>query len=310
MSKILWIIVVIVVAVAIYNTFSSLGNSVKFESISALLRFPSAMNKNATATVAYSVGGNSKTAEYGLGGSSSATNPPAPKPAVNPPAGFTVSQLSPYYGQIKIGYPSKGDSYNPSQFSVRADYSISSPVDITGWSVKSNKGILFIPKAVNDYNPSGLTPNGDIILNTGNYVNFYSNFSPLGSGLRLNKCTGYLNAPAKSIPQFPNDCPSMYERSEISGFSGACQTLINSLWGCSVPTPDQINSLPYSDTDCRALLLNRLNYGSCYNRYHNNADFFSNEWRVWLQSQFNFDWDHDNLRLFDRSGLLVDQYIY
>jgi hypothetical protein len=193
---------------------------------------------------------------------------------------------------------------------VRAGYSIAGPINITGWSVKSNKGTLSFPKAVNDYNPSGLSPNGDIILNKNDFVVFYSNYSPIGTGLRLNKCTGYLNSSVSFNPRLPNNCPSMYERSEISSFSGACQNLMSSLWGCAVPNPDQVNLLPYSDTDCRVLLSNRLNYNGCYSRFHNEADFLSNEWRVWLRTQFNFDWAHDDLRLFDRNGLLVDQYVY
>ncbi len=308
MGKILWIIVLIVVAVAVYNVFTHFGSSWRFESISGVLRFPSF--NNATSSYSPPSGGNNYNQNRSNRNPVSTGSVQPPKPAVNPPAGFSVSQLSPYYGQVKIGHPSQGGSFNPSQFSIRADYSLTAPVNITGWSVKSNNGILFFPKAVSDYSPSGLAPNRDIALSKNEYVNFYSNFSPVGTGLRMNKCTGYLNNSIKFNPQLPNNCPSMYERSEIAAFSGACQSLILSLWGCSVPTPDQINLLPYSDTECRAILLNRLNYDSCYSRYHNDADFFSNEWRVWLQSQFNFDWTHDRLQLFDRSGLLVDQYIY
>ncbi|TSA44901.1 hypothetical protein D4R51_02795 [bacterium] len=315
MGKVIWVIVLIIVVIALYNVFSRFGSEVKFGNFFSLFRIPSGLNHGSSSNSMFLPVGTSPRVAV-----TPNQSPPPPqtqkpaKPVVIPPVGFTTDQLSPFYGQAKINSVSQGSYYNPSQLSLRADYSLQTPVNITGWGIKSNRSgggsVFLIPKAVSDYSPLGLVPSGDILLNKNDFVNFYSNFSPVGTGLRLNKCTGYLNASIKFNPQLPNDCPSMYERSETFTFSGICQNLMTSFGGCSVPTPDQINSLPYSDTECRAILLNRPNYGSCYNRYHNDANFFSNEWRVWLQSQFNFDWAHDRLQLFDRNGLLVDQYIY
>lgn len=309
MSKVLWIIILIIVVVALYNTFTQSRGSFKFEHLSSIIKLPGGINVRTSSTVPVPVQGTNQTSK--INPVPADQKPPESiKPAIVPPVGFSVNQLSPYYGQVEIGYPSQGSSYNPSQFSLRSNYSLGSPIDITGWTLKSNKGTLSIPRAVSDFDPSGLASDGDIVLNESEYVNFYSNFSPVGYGLRLNECTGYLNNTYKFNPTLPSNCPSMYNRSDIATFSGLCQSLILSMWGCSVPSPDQINSVPDNEGSCRSFLTNRFNYRGCYNYHRSDANFFSKEWRVWLRSQMNFDWDHDRLLLFDRAGLLVDEYVY
>lgn len=313
MGKILWVIVIVIAAVALYNAFTKVGDGFKFESLSYLFKIPSGLNRGATSTISFSVG------KVTLPISSTpapfpAKTPEPPKPTIIPPAGFTLSQLSPYYSQVKIYSISQGDSYNPSRLSIRtgSDYSNNSPINITGWSVKANKGtVLFLPGAVSDFNPLGLTPASDIIFKKGDYANFYSNFSPVGVGFRLNQCMGYLNSIYKFNPSLPNNCPAVYQRSEIITFSGACQNLITSLGGCSVPSANQINSIPApNEGQCRALLSDRFNYGGCYRYHRGDANFFSNEWQVWINTVMNFDWSHDRLLLLDRNNLLVDEYIY
>ncbi len=304
MGKIFWLIVLIIVAVAIYNVFIRFGSEVKFGNLNSLFRIPSGLNRGVSPAVTVSPGGEK----------SAVKTPVPPKPTITLPAGFTINQLSPYYGQVEIYSASQGDSYAPSRLSIKtsSDYFADSPVNITGWRVKANKGVIFfIPGAVNDFNPSSLNLAADIILRKGDYVNLYSNFSPVGVGFRLNQCAGYLNSINKFNPFLPNSCPAMYNRSEITSFSGACQNLITSLWGCAVPSADQINSIPQSNDDqCRALLLNRFNYRGCYQYHRGDANFFSGEWWVWVNTAMNFDWSHDRLLLLDRNNLLVDEYVY
>jgi hypothetical protein len=290
----------IIVAVAIYNVFTKFSSGVKFESISGLFRIPSGLYRSNTSTPS------------GFSVNSSANNSTSStKPAVTPPAGFTVNDLSPYYGQVKIGSVYYGSSWGYSQFTLSAGYSLTKPIDITGWHLKSNAGYVLVPTAVSNYNPGGTSPSADIVLNSNQHVNFYSNVSPLVTNLRMNKCIGYLNNTYKFNPPMPNNCPSLYSRSEISSFSGACQNLIISLWSCSTPDPDDLNKLSaYSDQACKNFINSRFSYNGCYNYHKNDADFLSNEWRVWLSGLLNFDPSHDKIDLFDRSGLLVDEYIY
>jgi len=311
MSKIPWIIVIIIVIVALYNTFDKLSANVKFENLSGLFRIPSGLYHGISSTVvSLSVGGNS----YGgvVQPSRNSPVPPGVKvgPVVIPPAGFNASQLSPYYGQVKIGSVSAGNFYSPSQFSLSAN-SLNAPLDITGWHLKSNVGDISVPPAVADYNPSGFSSNSDIIVQNGSYVNFYDSSSPVLKNLRMNECAGYLNNTYDFNPSLPANCPVMYDRSEITSFSGLCQNIILSIWGCSTPSANQLNNLAsYSDQVCKNFIVDRFSYNGCYKYHRTDSNFFSGEWRVWMNGAINFDQSHDRLLLLDGSGLLVDQYYY
>ncbi len=320
MGKIIWVIVAIVVVVALYNTFSQLKGSLRFESLSSIIRLPGGVNIRATSTISVPTG-------TGTNGIIKNTPPPStqslPPPAsvktpIVPPAGFSLDQLSPFYSQVKISSVSQWGYSGGGQISLKADYSLVAPINITNWQMRSNKSnggdVFVIPKAASDPSFMNVVSNqsGDIILGKSDYINIYEDFSPIGMNLRLNKCTGYLNSSYKFSPSLPNNCPVMYDRSEISIFSSTCQNLITSLWNCSVPSPDQINSVSGpNDNACRAMLSDRFNYNGCYKYHHNDADFFSNEWRAWLGTSIrNIDWSHDRLMLLDKNNLVVDVYIY
>ena len=303
MSKILWIIVIIIVLVALYNTFAKLSANVKFESLSGLFRIPSGLYHSTSSTVvSVSVGGDT----YGGAVQPSRSSPVPPsvgtQPTVVPPTGFTTGQLSPYYGQVKISSVSAGNFPNSNQFSLSAN-SLSAPLDITGWRLKSNNRDIMIPKAVSNYDPSGFSLASDIVMGNNQRVSFYNATSPILVNLRLNECTGYLNNAYNFTPTLPNNCPSSYDQSEIISFSGSCQDMILSLWGCSEPTKGQLSS----DQSCRTFLTDRFNYSGCYKYHRGDANFLSNEWSIWLNGSMYFD-NHDLLLLFDREGLLVDRY--
>jgi hypothetical protein len=301
MGKIIWIVVLIIVAVALYNVFTHVGNGIKFESISGFFKIPSGLygSKN-SAPVGFSVNKNQ-------------TNQPATstKQTITPPSGFILSDISPHYGQIKINSVNRSSYSGYTSFSLVAGYTLSKPINITGWHLKSNTGYVLIPTAVSDYNPGGVAPSVDIVLGSNQKVNFYSNASPIVTNLRMNKCIGYLNNTYKFNPALQNNCPAMYNRSEISSFTGACQNLIISLSNCSSPKPDELNKLPaYTDIACKEFINSRFNYNGCYNSHHSDVDFLKDEWIVWLGGLLSFDSSHDQLNLFDSRGLLVDQNTY
>ncbi len=307
MSKVLIVVIAIIVIVAVFMVAKQF-QGVKFGNVGSLFRVnynvPSGLTREQP-NVSYSAGGSaaSTTVSSPAGGS--------PKPAPTPPEGFTAAQLSPYYGEVKIGNVSAASSWSSlAQFSLTASYGGSeSPIDVTGWVLKSNRGGATIPTAAADYNPSGFESSGDILLRSGDTLNVYSSVSPVGVNFRMNQCIGYLNNQYKFSPSLPQNCVSVYDRSEIVTFSGACQNYILSLWSCSVPTPDQINNFS-GEPACQAILNSRFNYNTCYSRHRFDSGFFTNEWRVWIGGLINFDPSHDRILLFDRDGLLVDEYIY
>ncbi len=311
MGKILWIIIIIVVAFALYKTFTQLSGSFKFESLSSIIKLPSLPGASTTTNpVPSAVTGNNGAA---VNNPPPANQPPSEpvKPQIVPPPGFSVDQLSPFYSQVRIGSVSAGDFYNPSQFSLSVNSPLKDPIDITGWNLKSSNGDVLIPEAISDYNPSGFASNADILLKNGDYVNFYNSPSPILANLRLNECMGYLNNLYKFNPALPNNCPTPYERQEILSFSGLCQNIILSTNNCSMPAAQQLNNLAtYSDQTCKSFINERFSYNGCYQYSHNNANFFSNEWMIWLNGAIILDKNHDLVLLFDKAGLLVDRYYY
>ena len=225
------------------------------------------------------------------------------------PSGLTREQLSPYFKKVKISsaYTSSW-STAPSQINLFSSLK-GETINITGWKIKSNRREIIIPQAVNIYEPSGFSPQEDIIVSENNSINIYSNKSSLNRNLRLNKCIGYLEENYDFNPSLPQNCPSI-PRSEITYLSGECQSYILSLWGCKLPEVSFYNTLLGSDEGnaCRAFL-NTISHGSCFQKYRYGFDFLSNEWRIWIDQDI-LDPQHDRIRLFDKNGLLVDEYIY
>jgi len=234
-------------------------------------------------------------------------------PKITPPFGFELGDLSIYFHKIRIASAqAPRNLFERGQFTLKAEHNLSEGINVTGWKIKTNSGReIFISRAIADYTPTNLPPEGDIILYPENYLNVYgwSNASFGGKNFRLNKCMGYLNSFYNFDPRLPQNCPTP-NQSEIITFSGRCQNFIRSLGSCEVPTANQLNSFSGpADTSCRAYL-EKLNYGYCYETNRHKNDFFSNEWRVWLNLPLPFDSEHDRLLLFDKAGKLVDEYVY
>lgn len=302
------IIVLIVIAVAIVNVVMQLKGSLKFENLSSFLKLnfetPSTQNKGALSVSVSKVTTPSKSSPSE---SQPQTATPS-KPTVTAPPGFTVNELSPYYGEIKMGsiYIT---TYGTSQVSLYAPYnSGSSSVDITGWRIKSNKGELLIPQAVADFNPYGSGDNTDITLGSVGRLDIYNGVSPISRDLEINECMGYLNNTYTFTPRLQCSSVNMYNRSEISSFSGNCQNYIMSLGSCNTPTPDKLNSFS-GEPACQSFL-QRFNYAGCYNLNRSSPNFFTGRWIVWAPGIWSFDQSHDRVLLLDKNGLLVDEYLY
>ncbi len=224
------------------------------------------------------------------------------------PAGFTLGELSPHFKKITFGSMLAGSYYSYGEISL-STYGLgaSDTVDITGWQIKTNRSGEYIPQAINLYDPSGLAAQGDVVVRQGQYVNIYSSSGPFN--LRLNKCIGYIGNSNKFTPALPTSCPYIDE-SAVSkmGFTGACESYIYSLGSCEVPNLNSAQ-VPQNDYACRDYLANNFNYKACFTAHAGDADFLSNEWRIFMGSS-PLDQNHDTVDLFDGNGLLVDQYTY
>lgn len=233
------------------------------------------------------------------------------KKAVEAPLGYAESQLSPFYKQIRIsGVVPPNDSGYGSQFSVSTE-NLKKAADITGWVVRANLGgSVEIPRAISEFSPYGYNVEGDIILKPNEHLNIYSWKSAIGKNLRLNKCTGFLNQIYTFSPSLPNDCPSIAQDKRIITFTGGCQDFLRSLSSCRTPSANDLNRYTgVNDVECRKVA-EQYTFGNCYDINRTKSDFLSNEWRVWTNGAMPFDSKHDRLILFDKQGLVVDEYVY
>ncbi len=299
------IVIIILIGAFIYlyqsGSFNNAGGKVSLSWQSLLPHF---------ATSTFRVGTSTYVPSATPIGSTSIGSAPAPgAPSVSPydiPKGFTASQLSPIFHQIRLGNVSPGSMYSYGQISLYTNLtSQSSTIDVTGWQIKTNRGGEYLPQAVAVYDPSGLAAPSDILLQSGDMLNIYSNSAPVN--LRINKCIGYLPVKTQFNPQLPQNCPYT-DRSVVQSFSGACQNYVLSLGGCQTPNFNDPR-IPQNDYNCIDYLQHNFTYKTCFDAHRADADFLSREIRVWMGSS-PLDQFHDNVYLFDRNGLLVDTYSY
>lgn len=217
------------------------------------------------------------------------------------PEGFTLEQLSPHFGKIKVSV-SGGSTRSESKITLSGSrIGPDESINITGWFIKGKKSSQYIPRAVADYIPLGTAAESDIVIKKGEFVYIYSNKSAIGVNLRLNKCMGYLNNNIKFTPTLPNNCPRL-DLSEVANFSDQCYNYVRSIGRCKLPKTNI--QLPQNDYGCRPFL-DKVNYKGCYDAHRADEDFFSREWRVWTGYKFLVA-EVDQVELYDKNGLLVD----
>ena len=224
------------------------------------------------------------------------------------PAGFNTAQLSPYFHEVRFQSVSPGTSYYYGTITLVTYFSnqnATGTIDITGWQIKSKNSGEYIPQAIDLYDPLGLAAASDIRTKNGDTVYLYSTSAPFN--LRINKCVGYIAKVANFQPGLPSNCPYV-DQSAIANFTGACQNYINTLGGCQQPDMSS-PQVPRTDYACQDYLENNFTYKSCFADHAGDPDFLSNQVWAWTGSNVVNQY-HDVVDLFDKSGLLVDQYSY
>ncbi|OGZ30259.1 MAG: hypothetical protein A2931_04580 [Candidatus Niyogibacteria bacterium RIFCSPLOWO2_01_FULL_45_48] len=188
---------------------------------------------------------------------------------------------------------------------ISADYSNTEPVNISGWRLENrDKDYFIIPKGASLPYTAQVNIQGDIKLSPGEKAIIITGKSPFNTSFRPNICAGYFNRLYEFKPRLPEDCPDPDKEAGVSAQNNACFSYLKTLSKCQTPN---LSSAP-SDVNfaCREFVEQRLNYAGCVEAHKNEAEFFSKEWRVYLE-QNEEAWSNvrETIKLFDQNSNLI-----
>ena len=218
--------------------------------------------------------------------------------------------LSSNYGKVDIRSVNiKRDNFKEDYLILRNN-SKEETINISGWTIETNKNDIKIPQAIKNLSYSfSTTEYSDIILDYKDEVIISMGTSPKGVNFRVNKCSGYFGSSSTFYPTLSKDCPQLKE-SEYSHLKKTCRDFIDDLSKCEVP--DYSSDFGVSaDSQCTEFINNNFSYSKCYSNYRYDADFLESKWRVFMNKSTDiFDNYNDRIILKDNSGLVVDEYEY
>ncbi len=227
---------------------------------------------------------------------------------------IATADISPYASSVTLRADNTQTTDPKNEYiSIRIEPGLKNTVTLSGWKIvddgsgaQVNIGMgVQIPflGQVNTADPITLTSNSTVYVTTGR--------SPNGVSYRLNECTGYFAQSQQWSPSLPSECPSPTKelaRSPNLANEQACANFVQSLPTCQIYT----SSVPGSiGSACQSFVLNELSYNGCVSTHKNDADFYRNEWRVFLnRDQELWKGDHGGIRLLDENGKVVAAVSY
>ncbi len=163
---------------------------------------------------------------------------------------------------------------------------------------------LDLPILGNVYEPTDvfLPPSGRALISSGK--------SPIGASFRVNMCTGYLGQFQTFTPDLRHDCPEPLKELENYGpyEESSCRTFVSAIPRCQTYNSSLPNNISLS---CKNFVNTRLNYNGCVARHKDEPNFYTNEWRLFLESSVEL-WKgkQEIIRLLDNKDLTIDALTY
>ncbi|MFH1393049.1 MAG: hypothetical protein ABIG73_01550 [Patescibacteria group bacterium] len=214
------------------------------------------------------------------------------------PASQTYQNQQATGPKVKIGNIS---GYGNLQISLQSA-SYESPVNITGWRIKSaQKGETLIGKGINLVQFDSVS--SDVWLNGGESADIIAGVSPIATNFRVNICFGGIN---NLYSLGYASCPAM-AMYDLSGLDSSCQDLILRSNSCQAPSDNILNG---QSSKCRIWFEKNVNYSACVNQHRNERDFYRG-WKIYTGNGNQiFDPLHDKIELRDQAGSLIDSRQY
>ncbi len=146
---------------------------------------------------------------------------------------------------------------------------------VTGAGVPIGKGVY-------RYGFSRNEVEDPIYVNPGDKIYVVSGKSPVGYSFQVNKCSGYLTQSNTFNPAIYTSCPPPNQGNLPPipiKWRNACYNYLESLPSCFMP----LNDLPEDvGPECIGYATTEISYNKCVENHQNDKDFYTKEWRVYL----------------------------
>jgi hypothetical protein len=218
-----------------------------------------------------------------------------------------------YKGIVSLQYVNRGSDAS-SEYLVIKVINKTQPINITGWTlVSTSTGTrITIPKSTYLYFAGGQNAEQDVYVENGDTIYLTTGNSPIGSGFKVNKCSGYLTQFQIFNPGVNTNCPLPHDEnlSSIprSPVNDACLDYIQNFPQCRIQT----ETLPLNwGYECTNFIYTKITYPSCVDTHKNDSNFYQHEWRIYLKRSERI-WKNyrENITLYDNNGKVVDTLYY
>ncbi len=226
------------------------------------------------------------------------------------------STNSPYFQKIRIG-SFQATTTSPARITLNANFNDATPINITGWRIKSTwAGDFIIPLGISQFHSTPISaPTDQILVTKDDTVYLLGDTDPFGRGVnfRPNACFGYLNQYYRLPESFscPQHKPGV---AEVKNLTPLCQDyVLNQLdyGACRFPNYSGIPGVA-TNQECTSYIANLndgFNYEKCFSNHSAESGFFFNRWYIYMDTTFGNPL-HDSITLYDKQGLVVDAYTY
>lgn len=184
----------------------------------------------------------------------------------------------------------------------------SEKINISNWSVSNSRGFsISLGTATNLPGSTQFTNQDQLVLAPGGKVNIITGRSPRGENFRSNKCAAYFNQYNKFTPSLPSSCPSLRDEPGQGNFSDVCYKYVRGISSCKMILSPPLNL----DNNCREYINKNASYTGCVDNHKNDADFYKNEWWVYLNRTEPIWSDvRETITLKNSRGEVVQTYSY
>ncbi len=220
-----------------------------------------------------------------------------------------------FSGSVSLGIGNPYETSPQQEYvEIRASFSNTQPINITGWQLKSaitgvgasiGKGV-YLPSSgvVNKEEQIFLNPGDRAILSTGQ--------SPNGTSFRLNLCTGFFEQFQDFAPSLPQECPRVDVKTlpviGSEGLNDACIDYLERLPQCFA----HVLAIPVSlSSACSEYINKNIHYNGCVETHKNDQNFYTSEWRIFLKKNSEL-WrqSRETIKLLDAQGKVIDSLSY